>query len=115
MDNLIKASKAASSNEKGISIKFGDELETIVKTITILLIVFVLSLILSVLIERSSLFSSKYYVTTNNNIYSMEFDGGVVEFNKDTGDVKVIINGSDVDEEGYKAIINDLLNEGEIK
>lgn len=30
MDNLIKASKAASNNEKGFSIKFGDELETIV-------------------------------------------------------------------------------------
>lgn len=89
--------------------------ENIVKPITILSIVFVLSLILSVLIERSSLFSSKYYVTTNNNVYSKEFNGGVVEFNKDTGDVKVIINGSDVDEEGYKAIINDLLNEGEIK
>lgn len=85
------------------------------KSVLSLLFVFVMCLSTSFIVERTTLFSSKYYVTNNGSVYSKEFDGGVVEFNKDTGDVKVIINKSDVDEDAYKEILNDLLNKGEIR
>lgn len=85
------------------------------KSILALLFVFSICLFSSFIIERTSLFSPKYYVINNGSIYSKEFDGGVIEFNKDTGDVKVIIDKDEVDEDAYKEILSDLLNEGEIK
>lgn len=84
-------------------------------SMVMLLITVVLSIGGVASVKQLNLFSKDFKVRIEGSNYVKEFNGGQVEFNKETGDVKVLVDGADVDENEYKQILDEIFNEGEIK